>query len=117
MWVFLSDAALSIVQKPGDKMLTVRARVGGDIDKVFPKAKVIINAGTDYKFRAKVKREDVARAMSDAVMNLDYDNFKSSVKDDKRHDAYLGVWSVMMRYQNQAGGRPKNGRQIEMNSF
>lgn len=100
MWLFLSDAMLSIVQKPDDKnTLTVRARSKGEIESVFPDAKVIVGAGTDYRFRAKVAREIVAKAMYDQVMNLNYGNFKSSVKNRKRHDAYMGVWDVMYQYQ------------------
>jgi hypothetical protein len=102
MWIFLSDAMLSIVEKPGDSKagtLTVRARIKGDIERVFPDAKVVEGAGTDYRFRASIPREQVAKAMHDQVMNLNYGNFKSSVKDRQRHDAYMGVWSAMFSIQ------------------
>lgn len=103
MWQFFNDSMLSIVQKPDDQnTLTVRARIKGDIEAVFPDATVIEGTGTDYRFRAKVPREVVAKAMHDRVMTLTYGNFKSSVKDRKRHDAYMGVWNVMYRYQNEA---------------
>lgn len=37
MGVFLSDTFLSIVRKPGQTdLLTVRARLPGDIERVFP---------------------------------------------------------------------------------
>ena len=104
MWVFLSDAMLSIVEKPGDakaSTLTVRARVAGDIEWVFPDAKVIEGGGTDYRFRAAIPREQVAKAMFDQVMAVDYSNFKSTVKDHRRHDAYLGVWREMFSLQEQ----------------
>jgi len=102
MWVFLSDAMLSIVQKPGDAKagtLTVRARVAGDIERVFPEAAVTEGAGTDYRFRATVPREKVAQAMHDQVMSVSYSNFKSTVKDRKRHDTYLRVWHDMYALQ------------------
>lgn len=96
MWIFLADSFLSIVQKPDDiDSLTVRARIKGDIEKVFPNAVVVANAGTDYKYRAKVPREIVAKALFDRVMALDTPNFKSSVKNKKRHDVYMKVWSAM----------------------
>ena len=92
MWIFLSDSFISIVQKPGDTdLLTVRARVKGDIEAVFPDAKVEANRGTDYKYRAKVPREAVAKALHDHAMAVTYPNFKSTVKDKKRHGAYMGV--------------------------
>ncbi len=102
MWVFLSDAMLSIVEKPGDAKagtLTVRARVAGDIERVFPDAKVIEGAGTDYAFRATVPREKVAKAMHDAVMGIGYGNFKAQVRDRQRHDAYMRCWQAMFAYQ------------------
>ena len=92
MWIFLPNSMLSIVQKPGDAKagkLTVRARVAGDIERVFPGAMVIEGGGTDYRFRATVPRDQVAQAMFDQVMALDYSNFKSAVKDRERHEAYL----------------------------
>ena len=102
MWLFLSDAMLSIVQKPGDKdVLTVRARIQGDIERVFPDATVEANKGTDYKYRAKVPREQVAKALFDRAMDLSYANFKSTVKNRKRHDAYLDTWEAMYRIQDK----------------
>jgi hypothetical protein len=102
MWIFLNDSMLSIVQKPDDKdTLTVRARIKGDIEAVFPEAKVTEGAGTDYRFRAKIPREIVAKAMFDRVISLSASNFKASVKERKRHDAYMGVWDVMYRHQEE----------------
>ncbi len=91
MWIFSSNSFISIVQKPGDTdLLTVRARI---------KAKVEENKGTDYKFRAKVAREVVAKTLHDQAMSLAYPNFKSTVKNRKRHDAYMDVWSAMYKVQ------------------
>lgn len=104
MWIFFSDAMLSIVRKPDDRdTLTVRARIKGDIEAVFPEATVIEGAGTDYRFRAKVPREAVATALFDRAMGLNASNFKASVADRLRHDAYMDVWDVMYRYQERAG--------------
>jgi len=102
MWLFTSKSFISIVQKPGDTdLLTVRARMKGDIESLFPEAKVEVNKGTDYKFRAKVPREVVATAMHDQAMSLAYPNFKSTVKNRKRHDAYMDVWSAMYKLQGK----------------
>ena len=96
MWIFLSKSFLSVVQKPGDTdLLTVRARIEGDIERVFPDAQVHANKGTDYKYRAKVPREAVAQMLHDQAMSVSYPNFKNTVKDRKRHDAYMAVWSAM----------------------
>lgn len=103
MWIVFNDSFLSIVQKPGDRdHLTVRARLRGDIEAVFPDAAVIEGAGTDYRFRARIPRQEVAAALSRRVMSLSYANFKGSVEDDERHDAYMQIWSVMDRVQRRS---------------
>lgn len=100
MWIFLPESFISVVQKSGDTdMLTVRARIKGDIESVFPEAKVEVNKGTDYKYRARVPRVDVAQVLHDQVMGLNWSNFKGAVKDKKRHDAYMDVWSAMYAAQ------------------
>jgi len=104
MWIFLPNSMLSIVEKPNDGgagTLTVRGRIKGDIEAVFPDAVIEADTGTDYRFRAKVPREQVAKAMYEAVLNLNYSNFKSTVKGSKRHDAYMRVWDAMFRFQEQ----------------
>jgi hypothetical protein len=101
MWIFTSKSFISIVQKPGDTdLLTVRARIKGDIEAAFPDATVEVNKGTDYKYRAKVSRAVVADALHAQVMGLSYPNFKSTVKERKHHSAYMDVWSVMNRVQS-----------------
>ena len=54
----------------------------------------------DYAFRAFVPRSVVAQALADQVMNMTATNFKNTVHDDARHDAYLDVWKAMFRFQN-----------------
>lgn len=100
MWVFLSDSFLSVVQKPGQTdTLTVRARIAGDIERVFPDAVVQAGRGTDYKYRAEVARTKVMETLAAQIANLQYANFKATVKDRARHDAYMDVWAVMNRVQ------------------
>lgn len=101
MWIFLSGSFLSIVDKgdPTGSTLLVRSRKAGDIEAVFPDAEVIEGGGTDYRYRARVDREQVAQAMADQVRAVTYPNFKGAVRDRDRHDAYMDVWSAMMRFQ------------------
>jgi hypothetical protein len=102
MWIFLNNAFLSIVDKGGDgNTLLVRARRSGDIERTFPEAKVERTPGNDYLFRARLGREEVAAAVAEAVKAITYGNFKGSVKERDRHDAYMGVWQVMHHYQTQ----------------
>lgn len=107
MWVFLSRAYLSIVQKADQRpgTLTVRARLAGDIERVFPGAKVKRTPGHDYAYRAVVPRGDVALALARAAEVIDYDNFKDSVAESDRHDAYVEAWSSMLHLQREREGR------------
>jgi hypothetical protein len=100
MWCCFNTSFLSIVHKQcqPDELL-VRARVAGHIEAVFPQAKVTESFGTDYRYRAALKRDEVAAAMVSAVMGLEYSNFKDSVENGRLHDAYSRVWHEMGRLQ------------------
>jgi len=101
MWLCLNTAFLSIVHKDcADHELLVRARREGDIEKVFPDAKVIRSTDSDYLHRAVVPRDEVADALAAQIRNIDYGNFKSSVKDDILHESYLEVWEAMASLQS-----------------
>ena len=100
MWICLNDSFLSIVSdKNSPDHLLVRARRKGDIERIFPNVEIKENIGTDYKYRSSIDRRSVSSAIADRVLNIDYDNFKNSVSDPDRHDAYLDVWTTMFRFQ------------------
>ena len=104
MWIFLSDTFLSVVadkDDPSGSRLLVRARRQGDIERVFPEAEVATTPGADYHFRAWLPRERVAAVLTQQVESLAYTNFKSSIHDHAYHEAAMGAWSVMHRYQGQ----------------
>lgn len=105
MWIFTKNAFLSVVSDRedvnGDRLL-VRARRAGDIENVFEDAKVFSVPGSDYAFRAWVKRDVVANVMSNEIQNIDYDNFKNAIQDNDYHNAALDVWFVMNDYQMQS---------------
>ena len=102
MWIFLNNSFLSIVQhRNNSDLLLVRGRIGGDIEAVFPSAKVIESRNADYRYRAEVTRHEVTSALIREVQSITYDNFKNSVQDDLRHDAYMRVWSVMRGTQTK----------------
>ena len=101
MWLCLNSAFLSIVEPEQDsEVLRVRARRKGDIEKVFPEAKVERTPERDYLFRAHIRRERVAEAVAEQVAGINYGNFKNSVKNDKLHSAYGSIWSIMARLQS-----------------
>lgn len=105
MWIFCNDAFVSIVKdmQVEDHYL-VRARAPADIKRIWPDAVVTSDASRDYRYRASLPRLDVTLAISDRLSSIDYSNFKGSIPEamQERHDAYLGVWHVMNRFQQAA---------------
>lgn len=118
MWIFLNDAFMSVVEHRDDpSLLMVRARLPGDLETVFPEFvdRVLTTPSNDYRFRVVVTRERLMQAMNKKIDTIDYDNFKASVRDHARHDAYVGVWSVMYRAQNAAIKTERDSRTIPIN--
>lgn len=104
MWVFLNNAFVSIVALTGDDQdrLMVRARASGDISRFFGQTvEETRTTNTDYRYRRIVSREEVMTALAKSVEQLDYPNFKNSVKAHDRHDAYEGVWWCMFDFQSK----------------
>lgn len=102
MWIFTSTGFLSIVSKDcSPDELLVRARREGDIEKVFPDAKVEKTVGVDYLYRARMDRGVVAQAIGGLLYDLDYSNFKDSIPyaDKELKSACTKVWSIMASTQ------------------
>ena len=109
MWVITRSGFFSIVCKPDDAeadTLTIRSRVKSDLDALrefLPNlGEVEEGAGTDYRFRARAKRREVATALAKMVEQLDYPNFKNEVakKQGKyRASLYGKVWDVLYALQ------------------
>ena len=102
MWIVLNKSFLSIVKnRNNNEELLVRSRVNGDIEKVFKEANVFEDLNADYRYRAYIKRSEVAKTISEELLNINYDNFKNSVsKNDKnRLNAYMNVWSSLYKMQ------------------
>lgn len=105
MWIFLNNSFLSLVEdRTNPKNLLVRARVRGDIERVFPGAKAIHTpVRADYAWRASIDRTTAAVTIKSQVDKIDYTNFKDSVVEDDRHDAYVAVWTTMYGFQRKGG--------------
>ena len=104
MWLISDVGFFSIVCKPGDEaqgMLTIRARVRGDLERLRQQylpsmGPIVEDGGTDYRFRARALRGDVAQAVAAMVGAIDYRNFKdriASVQGSARAHRYAAVWS------------------------
>jgi hypothetical protein len=109
MWICLNNAFLSIVAPTTGTTAAkkdeaiVRGRCKGDIEAVFPDAVVTHTPDRDYAFRASITPEAVANAIAAQVRGIDYGNFKDSVIEPDRHDAYFDVWQAMNRLQHARG--------------
>ena len=111
MWLVTNLGFFSIVQKPADKAnatLTIRARVRSDLERLrdsfLPGMSAIKeNAGTDYRFRATAPKGEVAIALANIAMGIDYDNFKNEVAKQQgkaRASTYSKVWDALYKLQD-----------------
>ena len=103
MWIFSQDGFYSIVQKPNDSRLTIRARCAEDLDRLrahwLPTLGATIHGGgTDYPVRAMCERREAADALLAMTLAIDYSNFKDRVAKtrSKQHLAAAHhVWDAM----------------------
>jgi 8-oxo-dGTP diphosphatase len=118
MWLMTKFGFFSVVEKPEDKgkgMLTIRARVRGDLDALrhyLPQmGDIVSNAGSDYRFRVRVTKEDWAAASSKMALDIDYPNFKDKVAKEQgksRASTYGKVWSALFDL-HEPPPKPKTG--------
>jgi hypothetical protein len=109
MWIFTPLGFFSVVQKPDDDRLTVRARFAGDLERLrdahLPELGAVAETpAADYRFRARVDRAAFARALSALATAIDYDNFKSTVarRQGKARAAIYGdVWEILHEAQRR----------------
>jgi hypothetical protein len=119
MWIILNDAFLSVIEwedrgKAGTQvpkrlknsdvpvrdLLLVRARDANDLVVAFkpsiPDVDVLLTGG-DYAARCIVTRDELKAVVDERIDGIHYHNFKSSVKDQNRHNIYMSVWSALHR--------------------
>jgi hypothetical protein len=102
MWLMQNDGFISAVLDPSDptgQKLIIRARMQEHLENQFPNKEIIKNAGTDYKYRIFITKQELADLMVERIMDINYTNFKNSVGDDRLHDMYADIWTVGYRYQ------------------
>lgn len=102
MWIFAKDAFLSIVQHDTDRrLLRVRARIEGDIERVFPEAQVIQSPGSEYRYEVNLSRERVSQALTLRVQHIDYYSVTGSIEDAERWSVYVQVLTAMQLEQQR----------------
>ena len=101
MLIFTKNAFISIVgHQQDDRFLTVRGRIAGDIERVFPEAEVFERPGADFRFQANIGRDRVGQRLGIIAKDINYEAFETAVEDPDRRQAYFQVWSAM--YEEQA---------------
>jgi hypothetical protein len=111
MWIFTTVGFFSIVQKKGEPLLTVRARVASDLDRLREEympdlSETISGAGTDYLYRATIGHESFSRGIAKMAKEIHYDNFKNEIgkaMGKKRESIYLEIWETLLKLQKQEG--------------
>lgn len=104
MWICTNRGFISIVADRDDPaFLLVRARKRSHLKALFPEARIKTTKKADYRFRAQVMRREAGHVIANAIRSIDYDNFKSSVKDRELHDLYLNLWFELRDYQEGIG--------------
>jgi len=99
MWIFAQRGFVSIVAHEDDAAaLHVRARFEGDIERLFPGARVETTPLSDYLYRTTIDRDVVARALAAHVRQIGYRNYKATIAEP-RHSWYFEVWLVLVEAQ------------------
>ena len=117
MWLIFNDAFLSVVDfdkgkdsqkrdNPDNQLLLARARRREDLERCFERAGVVAEiedrAGADYSFGAVITRTDLKTVLAAQIDDIDYTNFKNSVKENDRHSVYSSCWAVLNKLQARA---------------
>src|SRR5262245_10898578 len=102
MWLATNFGFFSVVQKQGDRDLTVRARARQDIEALrayCPELGPTISTPLrDYGCRAVVPHKAWAMTMAKIGEAIDYSNFKDSVAEQQgyeRASIYTTVWAAL----------------------
>ena len=108
MWIMTPTSFVSIVaHRSKPDVLLVRARLKGDLRRMFPGCKVATTPSADYQYRAEISRERVAEVVADALLELDYANVKGAIPKGKAHArrdrAMHATWSVWNDAQKAEG--------------
>lgn len=105
MWIVTAIGFYSVVRAPRCRV-QVRARVRADLAALIRrfnlrrKTRIISTPENDYPFRIFLTTAQWKMCLNGFANDAaKCENFKASVIDQKRHNIYLDVWSVLMRLE------------------
>lgn len=116
MWIASPDSFVSIVQVHGDRQhLLVRARLRRHLERFLPisfqdRIEEDRDGVKDYRFRARVSREELKLIMTDHIQDIDYTNFKDEAhrRDEELAEMYTDWW--VGHYEMQENHHPRGRR-------
>ncbi len=100
MWICLNNAFLSVVESDDPNYMMVRARSRQHLVNTFPGERIHVTPRNDYRFRVIVARTEVAEMLAQAVLDMDYSNFKNSTRGFHLHSLYEKFWFLHRRFQD-----------------
>ena len=116
MWIFTTKGFFSVVENKDDRAkVVIRSRIKQDIENIVAEFErlglkttgVVETLDSDYRYRIFADHKDWNRVMSSLTDQITYTNFKNAVYAtdsytvrEKRHAAYLDIWSVMSSLQS-----------------
>ncbi len=92
MYVFTDNAFLSIVSHSHDeRLLEVRGKCSGDIERTFPEAEVARSEDEEYPYSASIARDRVADRIALRVKHVGYRKFNPTAEEPWRQTMYRDV--------------------------
>lgn len=109
MWLFTSLGFFSVVaHRDQPDTLLIRARAREDLEalrnRYLPDLALHENAGSDYRWRGFVARDEWEHVAARLAADIDYPNFKDVVADRQgstRAALYHDIWATMYRLQQR----------------
>lgn len=104
MMLFFDNAFIEAKRSPSFVgVVTVFARLRGDIERVFPQTKGRVSTrhgdSDSYRFTATVSQSDFDKALAEQVQKMMCKSPDESVLDSEHEPAYGSVWFVMRSAQ------------------
>ncbi|MGI9187813.1 MAG: hypothetical protein ACR2J9_09940 [Gaiellales bacterium] len=106
MWLMTTRGFYSVVQHRDDaERLLVRARTREDIEALsdLVAGEPVWLRDADYAWRVEATRDEWQAAMQVLIAEITYPNFKSAVHDAAHEGAYMDVWGILHRLNDDVG--------------
>ncbi|MGB4950765.1 MAG: hypothetical protein WBO55_09030 [Rhizobiaceae bacterium] len=114
MWLATKYGFFSVVAHQDDPdLVQVRARSRDDLEHLrgfaqgrdIPVPDIVMTPANDYCCRIFMTRRSWTQLGGELATEIDYPNFKEQVRGEPARDAaYMQMWSIMRRYQEQKLG-------------